>query len=215
MTGLLSILLSMLLPQAGILPGQGGDLPSVSRTEPTSGWELDQRSQKFTFIVQIPPTAISAFAQGPTGSELPVPIEDRLVGRVEQIAIRFDTKELPKIDPPNLSSRSQAAVEPSIQNLALMRYAPQTLGGVGQWEPVVGWQFDNKTNRFAYVIQIQVASLQQFMSGPTGQELIIPVNREVIDYVEQVTVRVGNGSLPKEVAPPSVLAKYQVLPEDG
>lgn len=225
MTGLLSILLLMLLPQAGILPGQtdpgqmgigpGGLLPGVSTTQPTSGWEVDQRSQKFTFIIQIPPNSINAFAQGPTGNELPVPIEDRLVGKVEHIAIRFDTKDLPRIDPPNSNSRSQASVQPSIQNLALMRYAPQTQSGSTQWENIVGWQFDNKSNRYAYVIQIPVASLEQFMTGQNGQEMIVPVHPDVMGFVEQVTVRIGSGALPKESAPASVLAKYQTTQNDS
>jgi hypothetical protein len=225
MTGLLSILLLMLLPQAGILPGQTGPgqvvpgqmgiVPGVSSTQPTSGWEVDQRSQKFTFIIQIPPNAVDAFAQGPTGNELPVPIEDRLVGKVEQIAIRFDTKDLPRIDPPNLSSRSQASVQPSIQNLALMRYAPQTQPGSNQWENIVGWQFDTKSSRYAYVIQIPVASLEQFMTGPNGQEMIVPVHPDVMGFVEQVTVRIGSGALPKETAPASVLAKYQTTQNDS
>lgn len=225
MTGLLSILLLMLLPQAEILPGttgaaqlppgQTGIVPGVSAAQPTSGWEVDQRSQKFTFIIQIPPNAVGAFAQGPTGTELPVPIEDRLVGKVEQIAIRFDTKDLPRIDPPNLNSRSQASVQPSIQNLALMRYAPQTLAGSNQWEGIVGWQFDTKSNRYAYVIQIPVASLEQFMTGPNGQEMIVPIHPDVMDFVEQVTVRIGNSALPKERAPASVLAKYQSTQNDN
>ncbi len=225
MTGLLSILFLMLLPQAEVLPGQTGPgqvgpgqvgiVPGVSSTQPTSGWEVDQRSQKFTFIIQIPPNAVDAFAQGPTGNELPVPIEDRLVGKVEQIAIRFDTKDLPRIDPPNLSSRSQASVQPSIQNLALMRYAPQTLVGANQWENIVGWQFDTKSSRYSYVIQIPVASLEQFMTGPNGKEMIVPINSEVMDFVEQVTVRIGSGTLPKERAPDSVLAKYQTTQNDN
>lgn len=213
MTGLLSILLSMLLPQADILPGLTGStpaaiVPDVSATQPTSGWEVDQRSQKFTFIIQVPPSAVNAFAQGPTGNELPVNVEDRLVGKIEQIAIRFDTKELPRIDPPNANSRSQAKINPSIQNLALMRYAPQTLAGANRWEDTVGWQFDNRTNRFAYVIQIPVASLNQFLTGPTGQELIVPIHPDAMDFVEQITVRIGSGALPKDPAPPSVREKY-------
>lgn len=213
MTGLLSILLSMLLPQADILPGLTGStpaaiVPDVSATQPTSGWEVDQRSQKFTFIIQVPPSAVNAFAQGPTGNELPVNVEDRLVGKIEQIAIRFDTKELPRIDPPNANSRSQANTNPSIQNLALMRYAPQTLAGANRWEDTVGWQFDNRTNRFAYVIQIPVASLNQFLTGPTGQELIVPIHPDAMDFVEQITVRIGSGVLPKDPAPLSVREKY-------
>ncbi|MFN7876894.1 MAG: hypothetical protein ACK5PB_16345 [Pirellula sp.] len=213
MTGLLSILLSMLLPQAEVLPGLSSSapaaiVPDVSATQPTSGWEVDQRSQKFTFIIQVPPNAVNAFAQGPTGNELPVNVEDRLVGKIEQIAIRFDTKELPRIDPPNTNSRSQANINPSIQNLALMRYAPQTLAGTNRWEDTVGWQFDNRTNRFAYVIQIPVASLNQFLTGPTGQELIVPIHPDARDFVEQITVRIGNGALPKDPVPPSVREKY-------
>lgn len=220
MTGLLSILLLMLLPQAEVLPGLTGIgpgvvVPGVAGLQPTSGWEVDQQTSKFTFIIQIPPNSISDFAQGPSGSELSVTIEDRLVGRVEQIAIRFDTKDLPKIDPPNVGSRSQASVQPSIQNLALMRYAPQVSSGMNQWENMVGWQFDNKTNRYSYIIQIPVASLQQFITGPTGQEMIVPLHRDVIDFVEQVTVRIGSGALPKEPAPRSVLDKYQVALSDN
>lgn len=220
MTGLLSILLLMLLPQAENLPGltgigPGALLPGVAGSKPTSGWEVDPQNSKFTFIIQIPPSAISDFAQGPSGNELSVPIEDRLVGRVEQIAIRFDTKDLPKIDPPNVGSRSQASVQPTIQNLALMRYAPQLSSGMNQWENMVGWQFDNQTNRYSYIIQIPVASLQQFITGPTGQEMIVPLHRDVMDFVEQVTVRIGSGALPKDSAPRSVLDKYQVALSDN
>jgi hypothetical protein len=220
MTGLLSILLSMLLPQAEILPGQtgvtpAGIVPSVSATQPTSGWEVDQRSQKFTFIIQVPPNAVGVFAQGSTGNELPVPVEDRLVGKLEQIAIRFDTKELPRIDPPNTNPRSQANIKPSIQNLALMRYAPQTLTGTNRWEDIVGWQFDTRTKRYAYVIQIPVASLDQFMKGPTGQEMIVPIHPDVMDFVEQITVRIGSSALPKEPVPSYVREKYPSTQNDN
>ncbi|MCU0713780.1 MAG: hypothetical protein MUC43_17105 [Pirellula sp.] len=193
----------------------GSIMPGTAASQPTSGWEVDQQTQKFTFIIQIPPNAIEDFAQGPAGNELPVPIEDRLVGRVEQIAIRFDTKELPRIDPPNVNSRSQASAQPSIQNLALMRYAPQSLSGPNQWESMVGWQFDNKTSRYSYLIQIPVANLQQFITPPFGREMIVPIHPEARDFVEQVTVRIGNGALPKELAPASVLAKYQYTPGDN
>lgn len=211
MTGLLSILLTMLLPQVGILPG----LQNSQTTEPTSGWELDQRSQKFTFIIQIPPNQIESFAQGPRGSELPVRIPDRLVGRIEQLAIRIDNKELPRVDPPMLNSRSQASLEPTIQNLALMRYAPQAPTTIGQWENNVGWQLDNQSGRYTYLVQIPVSNLQQFMSGPTGYEMIIPVHPTVKDYVEQVTIRIGNGPLPKDAIPQSVLARYDALGDDN
>lgn len=211
MTGLLSILLTMLLPQAGILPG----LQNSQSIEPTSGWELDQRSQKFTFIIQIPPNQIESFAQGPTGSELPVRIPDRLVGRIEQLAIRIDNKELPRVDPPMLNSRSQASLAPTIQNLALMRYAPQAPTNIGQWENNVGWQLDNQSGRYTYLVQIPVNNLQQFMSGPTGNEMIIPIHPTVKDYVEQFTIRIGNGTLPKGAIPPSVLARYDALGDDN
>ncbi|XZE18409.1 hypothetical protein SH449x_003701 [Pirellulaceae bacterium SH449] len=201
----------MLLPQVGLLPG----LQNSQSIEPTSGWELDQRSQKFTFIIQIPPNQIESFAQGPSGSELPVRIPDRLVGRIEQLAIRIDNKELPRVDPPMLNSRSQASIEPTIQNLALMRYAPQAPTNIGQWENNVGWQLDNQSGRYTYLVQIPVNNLQQFMSGPTGNEMIIPIHPTVKDYVEQVTIRIGNGTLPKGAIPQSVLARYDALGDDN
>jgi hypothetical protein len=216
MTGLLLLLLSTFVPQAGqVLPGTMS-MPGVNGV--SKGWQVDRNPDSLNYIVQITPEAIRAFAEGPDGQDLTVSVEPELIGHIGTISVRLGTAPLPQDPPLSSFRRKQALKQPSIQQLHLVRYAPQ-----GQVLPMpaqdrAGWAQDQRTNKFAYVAQISPDALRAFILD--GNEWSLPIEERVRPYIEQFTFRIGSGMLPRQDPPASAmrgndLKAIDYLPANG
>ncbi len=93
-----------------------------------------------------------------------------------------------------------------------MRYAPQTLAGANRWEDTVGWQFDNRTNRFAYVIQISRSKLESVPNRPDRPRIDRADPSRCMDFVEQITVR-SEVVLCQRIQPPLCSGKVPIFPK--
>ncbi len=83
------------------------------------GWGTDIHDGKFCMTIQIAPEAISAFAKGPQGQELPADVPDGIRSRIERVIVRIGSgpveRNLP--NPQSFSDGRTTGNLPHIANL--------------------------------------------------------------------------------------------------